>query len=81
MVGRVCCDTSSGRLNSQSVILEGSVETSAGKQVMLNLSEIKEYSLFPGQIIAMDGINSKGVKLVASKIYEVCKYLVSLKLK
>ncbi|XP_033630977.1 DNA polymerase alpha subunit B-like [Asterias rubens] len=70
VVGRVCCDTSSGRLNSQSVILEGSVETSAGKQVMLNLSEIKEYSLFPGQIIAMDGINSKGVKLVASKIYE-----------
>ncbi|XP_071788610.1 DNA polymerase alpha subunit B-like [Asterias amurensis] len=70
VVGRVCCDTSSGRLNSQSVILEGSVETSAGKQVMLNLSEIKEYSLFPGQIIAMDGINSKGIKLVASKIYE-----------
>ncbi|XP_038078609.1 DNA polymerase alpha subunit B-like [Patiria miniata] len=69
-VGRVCCDTSTGRLNAQSVLLEGSVDTSSGKQVMLSLSDIKEFSLFPGQIIASDGINSKGVKLVASKIYE-----------
>ncbi|XP_022093161.1 DNA polymerase alpha subunit B-like [Acanthaster planci] len=70
VVGRVCCDTSNGRLNAQSVLLEGSVETSSGKQVMLSLSNIKEFSLFPGQIITLDGINSTGVKLVASKIYE-----------
>ncbi|XP_002731400.1 DNA polymerase alpha subunit B-like [Saccoglossus kowalevskii] len=65
--GRICCD-SNGKLNSQSVILEGSSETSAGKHVSLLLN-IKEYSLFPGQIVAVDGTNSTGSKLVVSKLY------------
>ncbi|XP_030855397.1 DNA polymerase alpha subunit B [Strongylocentrotus purpuratus] len=68
VVGRICCD-SNGRLNAQSVMMEGSVETSAGKQVAVSLAEVKEYSLFPGQVVAMDGVNSAGVKFVASKIY------------
>ncbi|XP_071505215.1 DNA polymerase alpha subunit B-like [Diadema antillarum] len=68
IVGRICCD-SNGRLNAQSVMMEGSVESSAGKQTAISLAEVKAYSLFPGQVVAMDGVNSAGVKFVASKIY------------
>ncbi|XP_072017179.1 DNA polymerase alpha subunit B-like [Amphiura filiformis] len=69
IVGRVCCD-SNGRLNAQSVLLEGSVETSSGKQVAIHLGNVHEFSLFPGQIVAMDGTNTSGSKFVASKVYE-----------
>ncbi|XP_033123585.1 DNA polymerase alpha subunit B-like [Anneissia japonica] len=69
VIGRICCD-SNGRLNSSSVLLEGSVDSSSGRRVHLNLSELKEYSLFPGQIVAVDGSNTTGNKLVASQIYK-----------
>ncbi|XP_035684552.1 DNA polymerase alpha subunit B-like [Branchiostoma floridae] len=68
--GRVCCDMSTGRLNAHSVLLEGSRETSARKTVHLDLSEVSEYSLFPGQIVACDGLNTTGSKLVVSKFYQ-----------
>ncbi|RUS86560.1 hypothetical protein EGW08_005699 [Elysia chlorotica] len=51
--GRICCD-SIGRLNNQSVLLEGSRDSSAGKSISLDLSELKQYSLFPGQVQAVD---------------------------
>ena len=49
MVGRICCD-SQGKLNAKSVLLEGSRRTSAGKQIAVDLSELKQYALFPGQV-------------------------------
>ena len=73
VAGRICCD-SNGKLNAKSVVLEGSVESSAGRHIPLDLNEIKQFSLFPGQIVAMDGINSNGVKFVAKKVYEVSKH-------
>uniref|UniRef100_A0A8C0G2D9 DNA polymerase alpha subunit B n=1 Tax=Chelonoidis abingdonii TaxID=106734 RepID=A0A8C0G2D9_CHEAB len=39
-----------GKLNGKSVILEGDREHSSGGQVPVDLSELKEYSLFPGQV-------------------------------
>ncbi|KAJ8045828.1 DNA polymerase alpha subunit B [Holothuria leucospilota] len=69
MVGRICCD-SVGKLNQHSVILEGSVETSAGKRVPLKLTEVTDYSLFPGQIVALEGINSTGSNMVVSRVLE-----------
>jgi len=48
LCGRICCD-SNGKLNAQSVVLEGSRETSAGKRIPLDLSDVTHYSLFPGQ--------------------------------
>ena len=47
--GRVCCD-SVGKLNAKSVVLEGSRESSGGQRIPLDLSEAKNYSLFPGQV-------------------------------
>lgn len=48
MLGQVCCD-SNGKLNAQSVLLEAGPEQ-GGQQVPVDLSELKEYSLFPGQV-------------------------------
>ena len=48
VLGQVCCD-SNGKLNAQSVLLEAGQEH-GGRQVRLDLSDLREYSLFPGQV-------------------------------
>lgn len=68
VVGQVCCD-SNGKLNAQSVLLEAGPEQ-GGQQVPVDLSELKEYSLFPGQVVVMEGMNATGRKLVVTKLYE-----------
>ncbi|KAF3693966.1 DNA polymerase alpha subunit B DNA polymerase alpha 70 kDa subunit [Channa argus] len=68
VLGQVCCD-SNGKLNVQSVLLETGPEQ-GGQQVPVDLSELKEYSLFPGQVVVMEGMNTTGRKLMASKLYE-----------
>ncbi|KAI7870011.1 DNA polymerase alpha/epsilon subunit B-domain-containing protein, partial [Spinellus fusiger] len=67
-VGRVCCDATEGKLNASSVLLETSREISHGKRIPMDLGGIKDYSLFPGQIIAIQGINTTGKMIVAEKI-------------
>lgn len=67
-LGQICCD-SNGKLNAQSVLLEAGPEQ-GGQPVPVDLSELKEYSLFPGQVVVMEGMNTTGRKLVASKLYE-----------
>eukprot|EP00730_Choanoeca_flexa_P015575 TRINITY_DN7181_c0_g1_i1.p1 TRINITY_DN7181_c0_g1~~TRINITY_DN7181_c0_g1_i1.p1 ORF type:complete len:643 (+),score=139.85 TRINITY_DN7181_c0_g1_i1:36-1964(+) len=69
VTGRVCCD-GEGKLNAKSVLLEGSLETSNGARVLLNLNEVKQYSLFQGQIIAAEGINSSGDVFTPTTIYQ-----------
>uniref|UniRef100_A0A8D0CFT8 DNA polymerase alpha subunit B n=1 Tax=Scleropages formosus TaxID=113540 RepID=A0A8D0CFT8_SCLFO len=69
VLGQVCCD-SNGKLNAQSVLLEAG-QDQGGKRVPLDLSELKEYSLFPGQVVIMEGMNTTGNRLVPSKLYEV----------
>lgn len=51
VIGRICCD-SNGKLNAQSVLLEGSQDLSSGVRVKLDLSEIRQFALFPGQVKA-----------------------------
>lgn len=72
VAGRVCCD-SNGKLNAKSVVLEGSIDTSSGKTIPVDLSQVKEYAMFPGQVVAMTGHNSTGQRFVGSKLYEVCE--------
>lgn len=63
-----------GRMNATSVMLEGSRHTSNGSRVEVDLSNVKaakeSYSLFPGQIVAIEGVNTSGRKLVAQRICE-----------
>ncbi|XP_062892392.1 DNA polymerase alpha subunit B isoform X3 [Mobula hypostoma] len=68
-LGQIACD-SNGKLNAKSVMLQGDLEHSTGMQVPVDLSELKEYSLFPGQVVVLDGINSTGRCIVASHLYE-----------
>ena len=49
VVGRVCCDAD-GKLNAKSVVLEGSLDTSHGHMVRMDLSKLSQFALFPGQV-------------------------------
>mmetsp|Transcript_6307 Transcript_6307/g.9703 ORF Transcript_6307/g.9703 Transcript_6307/m.9703 type:complete len:604 (+) Transcript_6307:167-1978(+) len=70
-VGRICNEAHEGRLNATSLMLEGSRLTSNGARVHLDVSDLKKpYSLFPGQIVAVEGTNVTGRKLVAENIFE-----------
>lgn len=66
--GRIACD-SDGRLNSKSVILEGSRDLSLGELVQLDLTSVSKYSIFPGQVVAVEGHNVTGDRLVAKELY------------
>lgn len=48
-VGRICCDSSS-HLNVASVLVEGCMEGNKSSVVQLDLSQVKGFSLFPGQV-------------------------------
>lgn len=52
------------------MILEGDREHSLGVQIPVDLSELKEYSLFPGQVVVMEGTNTTGKRFIATKLYE-----------
>lgn len=49
-VGRICCDATEGRLNETSLLLETSRDVGMGKCVKLNVRQLDDYSLFPGQV-------------------------------
>eukprot|EP00040_Diaphanoeca_grandis_P034139 m.210390 g.210390 ORF g.210390 m.210390 type:complete len:643 (-) comp33075_c0_seq1:298-2226(-) len=69
-VGRVCLDTGAGKLNAASIELEGSRETSNGSRVNLNLADVPDFTMFPGQIIATQGTNTGGTIFTPSAIYQ-----------
>ncbi|EEC03166.1 DNA polymerase alpha 70 kD subunit, putative [Ixodes scapularis] len=68
VTGRVLCD-SSGKINANSLILEGS-KSSYGHSVKLNLSRLKQFSVFPGQVIVAKGANANGQNLVLEELLE-----------
>jgi DNA polymerase alpha subunit B len=70
--GRLCCEAE-GKMNAKSVMLEGSFKFSNGRRVMLDLSEVGNFSLFPGQIVLVEGINTSGKSIVVSKIIDGVK--------
>ena len=68
-VGRVVCDSEGGRLNPQSLLLEGSQRSSAGARVRLDVSKAAAgYRLFPGQVVAVRGTNPSGHCVVAAQV-------------
>lgn len=69
-IGRVCNEAHGGKLNTSSIMLEGSRHVSSGKRVVLKLSSEAAFSLFPGQIVAAHGTNPDGKTLEARKIIE-----------
>ncbi|XP_064480152.1 DNA polymerase alpha subunit B-like [Ornithodoros turicata] len=68
VTGRVYCD-SLGKMNATSLILEGG-DSSNGNWVPLNISNLKQYSFFSGQVIAGKGINPTGQAVVLEELLE-----------
>lgn len=66
--GRICCDAI-GKLNSKSIILEGSKELSNGQRIKLDPTKLQNFSFFPGQVITAKGIKS-GSSFIASEIHD-----------
>ncbi|KAH8554014.1 DNA polymerase alpha subunit B N-terminal-domain-containing protein [Umbelopsis sp. PMI_123] len=70
-VGRICCEDAAGKLNEQSVVLESSRSMGMGKRVKLNLSNLPGYSVFPGQVVALNGVNNSGKLLTVSEFLPI----------
>ncbi|KPI92392.1 DNA polymerase alpha subunit B [Papilio xuthus] len=63
VAGRIECDADA-RLNSKSVILQGTWEASLSQAVTVDMDSLKQYSLFPGQVVVMRGLNPRGDKFI-----------------
>ncbi|XP_046490163.1 DNA polymerase alpha subunit B [Neodiprion pinetum] len=66
--GRICCD-SEGKLNTASIMLEGTKHLSSGVRVKLDLGKLDQYSVFPGQIVSVKGVNPTGHTLVVKNLF------------
>eukprot|EP00887_Chlorella_sp_A99_P006184 scaffold3.g6184.t1 len=68
-VGRIVCDAEAGRLNAQSLLLEGSQRDSEGLRVRLDVSQCAAgCRLFPGQAVLAKGTNPSGHCVVAGEV-------------
>jgi DNA polymerase alpha subunit B len=54
--GRICCDAAEGKINSTSIVLEGSGRYSNGRRVHLDIRNLQSYAFFPGQIVLAEGV-------------------------
>ncbi|KZZ94589.1 DNA polymerase alpha/primase associated subunit [Ascosphaera apis ARSEF 7405] len=70
-VGRIACDSPEGRLNTASLMLETSRRTGAGLRVPLKVDELPHAQFFPGQIVAVRGINPSGEYFTVKEVLEV----------
>lgn len=71
VVGRIASDSLDGKLNTASVVLESSRRMGAGSRVPLKLDAMRSFSFFPGQIIAVRGVNASGNYFAVSEILEI----------
>ncbi|KAF7123078.1 hypothetical protein RHSIM_Rhsim12G0105700 [Rhododendron simsii] len=68
-VGMICCDEE-GRLKEKPVLLQSSVEHSGGQRVRLDLQKLSQFSIFPGQVVGVEGHNPSGHCLIASRVID-----------
>ena len=69
-VGRIVSDTPEGKLNANSLMLETSRRTGAGLRVPLKVESIS-WEFFPGQIVAVRGINPSGDFFSINEVLEM----------
>lgn len=70
-VGRIASDSSEGKLNAASLVLETSRRTGMGLRVPLKMDNIRSWSFFPGQIVGFRGANASGNEFVVKEVLEV----------
>ncbi|KAL4109028.1 hypothetical protein PRIC1_000734 [Phytophthora ramorum] len=56
VVGRIVCEAAEGKLNPSVVQIEGTRKTCGGQRVLLDLSGVPNFQIFPGKIVALEGI-------------------------
>ena len=67
--GRVVSDrVNGGHMNASSVLLEGTRWTSQGRLVRLNLSQVKNYSLLPGQMYSQSVSQPHYLRICATHV-------------
>jgi DNA polymerase alpha subunit B len=69
-VGRIASDSSDGKLNTASLVLETSRRMGAGLRVPLRLGSIPSFQFFPGQIVALRGVNASGQEFTVSELLD-----------
>ncbi|KAJ8064988.1 hypothetical protein OCU04_007292 [Sclerotinia nivalis] len=69
-VGRIACDSAEGKLNPSSIVLETSRRMGAGLRIPLKIDKMRGFQFFPGQIVALKGINASGEDFTVSEILE-----------
>lgn len=69
-VGRIACDTSNGKLNAASLVLETSRRMGAGMRVPLRVEGLS-YDFFPGKIVALRGTNVSGEYFSVTEVLEM----------
>ncbi|AMD18728.1 HBL174Wp [Eremothecium sinecaudum] len=71
-VGRIVPENPSDeRINMESVAIETSRSVGIGRRVKLDLTDVNECSLFPGQIVAMRGKNANGEYFKVEELLEL----------
>ena len=69
-VGRIASEALEGKLNASSLMLETSRRTGAGLRIPLKI-ESTSYEFFPGQIVAVRGINASGLYFSVNEVLEL----------
>ncbi|KAJ5690084.1 hypothetical protein N7462_004476 [Penicillium macrosclerotiorum] len=70
-VGRIASDSLEGKLNPASLVLETSRRTGAGRRIPLKVDSVPGLNFFPGQIVALRGINPSGDYFTVKEILPV----------
>lgn len=69
-VGRITSDSMDGKLNTPSLVLEGSRKSGSGHRISLKVDKLQSYNFFPGKIVALRGTNASGQFFSATEILE-----------
>jgi DNA polymerase alpha subunit B len=70
-VGRIASDSLEGKLNTSSLVLESSRRMGGGLRVPLQVNSLSGFQFFPGQIVALKGINTSGDSFAPSEVLEI----------
>ncbi|KAI1810948.1 DNA polymerase alpha/epsilon subunit B [Poronia punctata] len=71
-VGRIASDSADVKLAPTSLVLETSRRTGNGRRIPLNVKKLEgRYQFFPGQIVALRGINSSGQEFVVGEVLDM----------
>lgn len=67
-VGRIASDALDAKLNAASLVLEMSRRMGAGLRVPLKIDNVPSFEFFPGQVVALRGVNASGEYFSAKEI-------------